>query len=189
MKKKFIKKMCVTAVFIALATVLSLITVFRMPLGGSVTLFSMVPIVLLTLVYGVKHGLFSAFLYSLIQLFIGITVNGLLGWGLSAEFLIGSVFFDYIIAFTVIGFSGVFGNTSVLRVSFGTALAVAVRFVCHTFSGGIFFASFTDWANVWAYSVLYNGLFMLPELIMTVAAVAVLYGVPQLKKALMFLDR
>ena len=62
------KRMVLTALLISLATVLSLIKVWKMPLGGSVTLLSMLPIAMLSIEYGIKWGMSSALLYSIVQL-------------------------------------------------------------------------------------------------------------------------
>ena len=75
-----VNKLTLSAIFVALATVLSLIKVIKMPLGGSVTLFSMLPIVLISCALGVKWGMAVSFVYSLIQLAFGITLDGLFGW-------------------------------------------------------------------------------------------------------------
>ena len=57
------KKLVTSAVMLALASVLSTIKIFQMPLGGSITLLSMLPVVLLSIKYGKKWGVFLAFAY------------------------------------------------------------------------------------------------------------------------------
>ena len=72
----------------------------------------------------------------------------------------------------------------------GTALAVALRFVCHFISGAIIFANFDEFVafgaswvgHPWLYSFCYNGTYMLPELIFTVIAAVILFRLPQMKK-------
>ena len=72
----------------------------------------------------------------------------------------------------------------------GTALAVALRFVCHFISGAIIFANFDEFVafgaswvgHPWLYSFCYNGTYMLPELIFTVIAAGILFRLPQMKK-------
>ena len=153
-------------ILIALAAVLSLIKVFKLPWGGSITLLSMLPICLISIRHGVKTGLFSSFVYAVIQLLFGILFDGLLGWGLTAGALISCILLDYIVAFTIIG---------------GTALAIFLRFVSHVFSGVFVFASAGklwdgfETSNTWLYSIVYNGCYMLPELIFTCIGAAVVY--------------
>ena len=108
MSKKPVYKLTLSAIFVALSTVLSLIKVYEMPLGGSVTLLSMLPVVMISIMLGLKWGIGSAFVYSLIQLIFGIALEGMLGWGLTPVMLIGAILLDYIVAFTVLGIAGAF---------------------------------------------------------------------------------
>ncbi len=181
-RKEFTKKLCVTAVLIALGSVLSLIKVYEMPLGGSVTLLSMLPIVMIPLMYGTSWGLIGAFMYSAVQLMFGIFIDGLLGWGLSPSYVIGAIVFDYLLAFTVLGFAGIFKKKGVLGIILGIVLAMVLRFLSHLVSGGIFFASWCDWNNVWIYSICYNGAYMLPEMIITAAVAVLVFKNPQIKR-------
>uniref|UniRef100_UPI00398A3D32 energy-coupled thiamine transporter ThiT n=1 Tax=Caproicibacter sp. TaxID=2814884 RepID=UPI00398A3D32 len=61
-----------SAIMLGLATVLSLIKLYQMPLGGSVTLCSMLPILLIGYKYGVKWGLLTGFTYGVIQLLLDL---------------------------------------------------------------------------------------------------------------------
>ncbi len=186
---KPIVKLTLSSVLIALATGLSMIKVIKMPLGGSVTLLSMLPIVLISCMLGLKWGLGSAFVYSVIQLLLGITVDGLFGWGLTPICLVGTIFLDYILPFTLLGLSGIMAKKGTLYITFGTALAIALRFACHFASGYIIFANFEKFVVFGSefigkpalYSVCYNGLYMLPELVITVIAVAVIFNFSQIK--------
>ncbi|MBP3310067.1 MAG: energy-coupled thiamine transporter ThiT, partial [Ruminococcus sp.] len=62
-----------------LSAALSMVKVLEMPLGGSVTLLSMLPVCMLSIMYGCKHGLFCAFLFALSQL--AVNIGQLAGWG------------------------------------------------------------------------------------------------------------
>ena len=176
------------AIMVALAFVLSCIKVFRLPWGGSITLLSLLPIAVFSIKRGVKAGLFAAFVSALIQLGQGIVADGLLGWGLTPVMLISCMFLDYIGAFTVIGLSGIFRKNGLVGRLAGTALAVLIRYIFHIISGAVIFHSSgmiwetfsTD--NEWLYSTLYNGAYMLPEMIFTVIGAAVLLKVPQIKR-------
>lgn len=189
-KRNSIQKMTLSSVFIALATGLSMIKVINMPLGGSVTLMSMVPIVFISCVLGVKWGLGTAFVYSLIQLGLGIAVDGLFAWGLTPACLIGTILLDYILPFTLLGLSGIFAKKGVLYITLGTALTVILRFLCHFASGYIIFANFEKFVVLGSsfvgrpvlYSICYNGFYMLPELIITVVATALIFRFSQVNK-------
>ena len=79
-----------------------------------------------------------------------------------------------------------------MGICIGTGAAVALRFVSHLFSGAVIFANFeqfvafgAEWVGrPWFYSVCYNGAYMLPEMIITMAAAAILFRLPQLHKIL-----
>ena len=189
-QKKFsLKKMALSAVMVALATALSLIKVWQMPLGGSVTLLSMLPIIVLAYFLDTKWALISAFVYSLIQLALGIMLEGVLAWGLTPISLCGTFFLDYIIPFTMLGFAGIFSKKETFGLCFGTAFVMVVRFLCHFVSGIIIFDIWCPWKSVWIYSLCYNGTFMLPELIITTIAVYLLGKSGGLNRIKRFVDR
>ena len=187
-KNKPVYKLTFSAVMVALASALSLIKIYELPLGGAVTLLSMLPIVVISISLGLKWGVGSSFVYSLIQLFFGITLDGLLGWGLTAAYLVGSIFLDYLIPFTGLGFAGAFAKKGYAGTLAGISLVFVLRFVSHLFSGAILFGIPEKWAdkfnNVWLYSAAYNGSYMLPELVITLVAAAIIFRLPQVKKIL-----
>lgn len=192
MKKNNTYKLAVCAIMVALGAVLSLVKIWKMPFGGSITLLSMLPCAMVSIAFGLKWGLAASFVESVIQLALGITMDGLFAWGLTPGSLIGVIMLDYIVAFTVIGLAGMFRSKGYLGICVGTGLAVALRFVSHLFSGAVIFANFeqfvafgAEWVGrPWLYSVCYNGAYMLPEMIITMVAAAVLFRLPQLKKLL-----
>ena len=181
-KQKNIRKMTLCAVFVALATVLSFIKVYELPLGGSITLLSMLPIIIVGVFLGPKWGMCSAFLYSLIQFAQGAILDGLFGWGLTPLSLIGTIFLDYIIAFSVLGLVSFIKSDKPITIAIATAVVLAIRFLCHFLSGVIIFDIWCEWDNVWLYSLCYNGSFMLPELIFTVVGVAIIFSLSEIKK-------
>ena len=170
------------AVMIALSVVLSFIKIWKMPLGGSVTLLSMLPVCVVSVRHGLKWGLASSFIYSLFQLVFGITMDGLLGWGLTPMMLVGCIMFDYIIAFTVLGIAGLFRKNSSGGIYAGMTLAFLGRFISHFISGYVIFKNLDQWElfgkafseRPVLYSVCYNGMYMLPELVFSLAAVFIL---------------
>ena len=172
------------AIMIALATVLSFIRVVKLPWGGSITLLSMLPIVLFSIRRGIKSGLTVSFLFALIQFIQGI-MDGLFGWGLTPGSLIACIFLDYLLAFTVLGLAGLFRQKGVTGWISGIALAILLRFAMHFLSGVIIWQSFGQlWGdffteNTVLYSLLYNGAYMLPEMIFTIIGAVVLLKMPK----------
>lgn len=177
------------AVMIALSAVLSFIRIYKLPWGGSITLLSMLPIAFFSIRHGTKKGLAVSFLFSLIQLAQGIS-DGLFGWGLSPLMLISCIVFDYVGTFTAVGLSGMFRGKGVAGWIGGTFTALLLRFVCHFLSGIVVWKTFGElWdgfstENIYLYSLLYNGSYMLPEIILTCIGAFLLFRVPQTKKLL-----
>jgi len=186
MKSKKIRIMVEGAIMLALATALSFIQIYKLPWGGSITLLSMLPIVLFSIRRGLKAGLAVSFLYSLIQFFQGI-MDGLFGWGLTPVMLIACIFIDYILAFTVLGLGGLFRKKGTAGWIAGITVSIVLRFVMHFLSGVIIWKSFGElWEGFSTessvlYSILYNGSYMLPELILTIVAAVILLNVPQVR--------
>ena len=178
------------AVMVALATVLSYIRIIHLPWGGSVTLLSMLPIVIYSIRYGVGGGISVSFVFSLIQLAQGV-MDGLFGWGLTPLMLAACILLDYVAAFSAVGLAGVFKKRGYFGWLAGTALAVVLRFLLHFLSGVVIWHSFGELWNGFStdneivYSLLYNGAYMLPEMVFTMIGAALLLKVPQTKKVIL----
>ena len=185
-----------SAIMIALATVLSMIKVYQAPYGGSITLLSMAPLIVLAMRRGTKVGLAAAFVRSLICLLLGFSD---VMWVPTVGGIVLCILFDYIFAFTVLGLGGIFRNvhfsdnetTNLIIASvLGALVATGLRFLCHVISGAvIWYALDLEWyaddpghivhrCGAWMFSLIYNGAYMLPEMIETCI------GVPLLTKAL-----
>ncbi|MDR0974238.1 MAG: energy-coupled thiamine transporter ThiT [Ruminococcus sp.] len=183
-QSRLLVRLVTSAILIALAAALSNIKLMALPLGGSITLLSMLPICLLSLKYGVKWGLVCAFLYSLTQIMFDL--GSIMTWGLTLKTWIGCIAFDYILPFTALGLSGIFGSKTVPRICAGITLSLVIRFVCHFISGSIVFATWCPegW-NVYLYSLAYNGSYILPEMILTIAGAVALFKIPASRKLLL----
>ncbi len=161
------RKLTLCAVMISIATVLSQITLFRLPSGGAVTAGSMVPIMMISFLFGTKWGIFSALVYALIQGVTGFYAPPVQNF---ISFLI-VILFDYVIAFGVLGFAGgiwkIFGRKK-WSVSFSSALAVFLRFLCHLVSGIFIWSAYApDGQSPFVYSLIYNGSYMIPEILIS----------------------
>ncbi|MBP5245819.1 MAG: energy-coupled thiamine transporter ThiT [Clostridia bacterium] len=172
-----VRKLVESALFIALATVLSLIKI-DLPFGGGVTVLSMLPIVFCSHRWGWKWGVATAFVYSALQLVLGLDN---VSYVTSAVMVFGVIFLDYIIAYTFIGFSGIFGNSR-KAVFLGILVTFVLRFLCHLVTGAWIWGEWMPeefmnmtMTNVWIYSFLYNGWYMLFEIVFTEIAAMLLY--------------
>ena len=131
-----LRRLTESAVMLAIATVLSLLQ-FTGPwaLGGSITVCSMLPVVLLSHRYGVKWGLLTALAYSLLQLLLGLNNVQYAPDALTAA---GIILLDYVLAYTVLGFASAF-NRLVKDRRWAIVLGIVVtffgRFLCHFLSG------------------------------------------------------
>ena len=164
-----------SAVLLALATVLSLVKIYQMPLGGSVTLCSMLPVLLLGYKYGVKWGLLTGFVYGVIQLLLDVAAA--LSWGLTPVALAASFIFDYLLAFACLGLAGLFGR-GFPKYAAGMFAAVLLRFAMHVISGVTAYASWLpkEWqGHLFLYSLAYNGSFLLPDFAISFAVGLLLY--------------
>ena len=167
-KLKFSTKIIAeTVMFVALATVLSYLKLFSLPQGGSVTAASMVPILWLALRRGPKVGLFAATVYGLVQFALGPYI-----------YHPAQVLLDYPIAFGLLGLAGFFQK----RPFIGVSLGIIGRFVAHFLSGIIFFSSYApEGMHPAVYSAVYNGGYLLVELVITIYVIYLLRASKVLK--------
>ena len=171
-----------SAIFIALGTILSILKI-DLPFGGGVTIASMLPLVIISHRWGWKWGTLTAFVYSLIQLMLGLDN---VGYATTFATAVGVIFLDYIIAYTVIGLSGIFDNImgrTRAAMAVGIAVTFTLRFLCHLITGvwiwgGWMPETFMNMTmtSPWLYSFLYNGWYMLAELIVTEIIAMLIYA-------------
>ncbi len=173
------------SVLLALSVVLSFIEVWKMPMGGGITLLSMLPICLVAVKYGLKGALPTAFLYSVIQFAIGFGSGNVFVYCTTASTWIICMLFDYIVPFTVLGLAGMFrkrfGNFGIIL---GIALVIFIRFVCHYITGVVIWGQWAEGMSPYLYSLIYNGQYMLPECIFTCIGAMVLIKIPQVRRLL-----
>jgi thiamine transporter len=146
------------AVAIAISFVLSYIRIVKLPAGGSITLASMLPMFIFAYIAGPRVGMLAGLCYGMLQF---IQDAYFVHW---TQFLI-----DYPIAFALLGLAGLSKD----NVYIGAAIGSAARFVCHFLSGVVFFAEYAGDQNVFWYSLTYNGSYILPDLIICLAVLAV----------------
>lgn len=170
-KKKFsAKQLSFSAMAIALAMVTSMLKLWDMPMGGSVTLFSMLFIVLIGYWYGLGAGLATATAYGILQLIIDPYIISF------PQMLI-----DYVFAFGALGLSGLFSKSKYGLIK-GYLFGVFGRYVFAFLSGWIFFATYTPefFNSSVVYSLAYNGAYLGAEALLTL----ILISLPPVNKAL-----
>ena len=176
----------------------------EMPFGGQVTLVSMLPVVLISYRHGVKWGLVSGAAYALIEMAIGAKTvaaafqPGYFGDGLMLLNAFIMCILDYLVAFSVLGLGGIFRDRIESRstaLSCGALVALGARYAAHIISGYILFSGWAEWFftqdgfPAWGaglvnslspellglvYSIVYNGMYMVPEMVLTAIAAALI---------------
>jgi len=187
-KNDSLKKLAVCSMMVALSFVLSLFAPFKFwAQGGSVTIASMVPVILVALLFGTKWGLGCAFVNSVLQLMMGF-MEGMGSWGLSVPVLICSILLDYILAYTVIGLAGIFKGKDSVRAVLGSVFVCVLRFGFHFLSGWAFFGMWAEEGyTALSWALFYNMSYMLPETVITaVVAGAVAALIPTLRRNFSF---
>ena len=166
-----IRALCEGALMVALAFVLSFVKLWELPNGGSLTP-AMFPILLFGLRWGVGRGLMAGFVFGLLQLIF----DGAYAWGWQSMVL------DYLLAFTPLGLSGLFRGKA-WGIFPGTVVGCISRFVIHYISGVTIYRIIEPTAipglgtfdNAHVYSLVYNGSYMLPNMLLALAIAGVLY--------------
>ena len=182
----------------------------EMPFGGQVTLASMLPVVLISYRHGVKWGLVAGVAYAFIQMAIGARTvaaafqPGYFGDGRMLLNAFIMCVLDYLLAFTLLGLGGCFRNTIKrpgIGLACGSLVALAARYLAHVLSGYILFAGWAEWFFTqdgfpswgmalveklspgvlgFTYSLVYNAMYMVPEMIITAMAAMLLGRVHQI---------
>ena len=158
-----------SAVMIAVGTVLSMLKI-DFVMGGGITICAMLPLVMISFKFGTKWGVFTAFVFSVLQCLLGLDN---VQYSTSVGMAIAIVLLDYIVAYTVIGFSGIFKNKAKdikNAIVFGIAVTFFARFICHFITGWMIWDAL--WPNEFGmaaplYSLCYNGSYMLAEAIIS----------------------
>ncbi len=159
------------AILVALAFVLSFVKLYELPNGGSLTP-AMFPIVLYGLRWGVVRGLGAGFVFGLMQLIF----DGAYAWGWQSMIL------DYLLAFPPLGLAGLFKGKA-WGIFPGTVIGCVGRFIVHYISGVTIYKIVAPtevpglgvYDNASLYSLVYNGSYMLPNMVLALVLAAVLY--------------
>ena len=182
----------------------------EMPFGGQVTPVSMLPVVLISYRHGVKWGLVSGVAYAMIEMAIGARTvaaafqPGYFGDGTMILNALIMCVLDYLGAFTVLGLGGCFRNRIQhpgTALCCGSLVALGARYAAHIGSGYILFSGWAEWFftqdgfPAWGaslveslspqmlgfvYSLVYNGMYMVPEMILTAIVAVFIARVPKI---------
>jgi len=170
MNHRKLRSLCEGAILVAAATALSYLKLFELPQGGSVCI-GMLPIFLYCVRWGWKSGLLASFAYGLLQLIF----DGAYAWSWQSMLL------DYVLAFTVLGFSGIFAGQK-RGIFYGTVLGCILRFIVHYIAGVTIWRIYgptelfnTTFLNPRLYSAVYNGSYVAIDMVLCLVIFALLY--------------
>lgn len=161
------------AILIALAEILSLLPFYRFPWGGSIDL-AMLPIIVICVRWGFGPGMLVSVTHAIFQTLFegGIAI----GW----QSIVG----DFLLAYTVLGVAGLFRGKFVPA----TVVSCTLRFLVHYVVGATVWAEYMPeeffgmtMTTPWIYSALYNGAYMLPDMVMVLIAGLLLLKTPARK--------
>lgn len=165
-----LRALCEGAIFVAFAVVLSLLPVGKMPQGGSFDL-AMLPIFVYCVRWGFGPAMLASFVYGIVQMLLegGIAI----GW----QSIIG----DFIIAYAVLGVSGLFHKNK-YGYFYGVVAGCCARFLVHYVVGATIWAEYMPeqffnltMTTPWIYSALYNGSYMLVDMVLCLVIGALLW--------------
>ncbi len=162
MKKTKVLTEC--AVAVALAVLCSFIKVWEMPQGGSVSL-TMVPLLFIAFRRGTVAGVVTGAVYGAVSMiFAGVIYHPM------------SILLDYVLAYGALGVAGLFGR-SIKGIVGGTFFGVLLRFISSLVSGAVLFGSYApEGQNPWIYSLGYQASYMVPELVISIVVISILFA-------------
>ena len=166
-----VRALCEGALMVALAFVLSFVKLYQLPNGGSLTP-AMFPILFFALRWGLSQGLTAGFVFGLLQLLF----DGAYAWGWQSMVL------DYLLAFTPLGLAGLFRGKA-WGIFPGTVVGCLGRYLVHHISGVTIYRiieptaipGFGTYDNPHLYSLVYNGVHMIPNMLLALAIAGLLY--------------
>ena len=173
MKNTRLRALTESAILIALAEILSLLPFYKLPWGGSIDL-AMLPIIMICVRWGFGPGMLAATAHAILQTLMegGIAI----GW----QSIIG----DFLVAYMVLGLAGLFRGKFVPA----TLVACGARFLVHYVVGATIWAEYMPetffgmtMTTPWFYSALYNGAYMLPDMVLVLIAGLLLLKTPAKK--------
>ncbi|MDR2359827.1 MAG: energy-coupled thiamine transporter ThiT [Oscillospiraceae bacterium] len=171
------------AILAAASFVLSLIPGPSMPMGGTISWFSTVPVLLAAIRHGSAWGVGTAFVYGFTQMLLGMS-NVTYALAVSPAAAVGCALLDYLLAYAVIGFAGLLYKTAKSKIA-GVILAVpvtgALRLLCSFLSGVLIYGAYAwDGWPVWLYSLAYNAAWCVPDAALALIGVLALGNIKAL---------
>ncbi len=173
------KILCECAIMLAMSIALSFFAITPGTFGGSITPASMLPVLFVGIRHGYKWGFGTAFAYSIFQLLTGLSYFSYIkGFG---PYLI-CILFDFILAFSMLGLTSLAkpkrdengeARVNLVKIFAFLAIAMVSRFICHFISGVTIWKSYDIYNSPAVYSLVYNLIYMLPEMLICLAVAGI----------------
>ena len=209
---KLVTSAMMIALGTAVSLVCEYIPFLNLPFGGTITFASLLPLVIIGYLYGPGWGFGSAFVYAIMQMAVGFRTVGALFTPGSDSFMgigvaFGVILLDYLLAFTSVGISSLFRGIRrpAGAIVLGTAAGLLACYFFHTVSGMLFYGAWAEWfftetvfgelaVGKWilerfsgfglaaVYSLVYNGCYMIPEILITMVCGAAVASMPQIQE-------
>lgn len=155
------------SVIISLSIVLSFFVIFRLPLGGSVTLAQTLPLIWFSLHRGCKYGVIASFIFGIVKLILSFSVP----LGDDMFIILYALVLDYILSYVVIGLTPLYVKKVKnfrYKMLFGGIVSNIFRLIVNIISGALVWGRYLPCQKyAWCYSIAYNSSYMIPEIIIT----------------------
>lgn len=154
-----------------------------LPLGGSITLGKLLPIIFFTYFYGLKSGIFAGIVYSFLQIIIFFHIPP----AKTAFSFLAVILLDYTLPYVFIGLTHIFKNyfSSIKKYFTASILfSYGIRFISSATSGVLVWGAYVpNKCNVWIYSICYNLIYIIPEMLISLVVCNILLNFFTLKNA------
>ncbi len=164
------KTMVVSALLVGLSIVLTRITIWSLPQGGSVSLFGMLPIVICAYFFGTRRAVMCGMCVGMIDLiFKPYVIHPI------------QLLLDYPLAFGAIGFAGLIFMAKKDGLIPAYLFGVLCRYICAVISGVVFFGAYApEGFSALTWSLWYNVLYLAIE----AAGTVILLLIPSVRHSL-----
>jgi thiamine transporter len=168
---------------VAMSVILSMLPSVSLPFGGSVSWFSTLPVIAVSLRHGVRWGVLAALVYSVTQLLLGMANVAAVPAGTAGAMVLCALL-DYVIAYSALGLTGTVARglgRGAAGVAAGMVVTGLIRLLCSFLSGVLIWGAYApEGTSVWAYSLGYNASWCVPDVLITLVGAVLLSRVRSL---------
>lgn len=175
------RALCEGAIMVALAIILGMLRLYRLPDGGSITI-AILPLVFFAVRYGPSWGFLAGFVYG--------GLDYVVGHGIAIDWT--SILCDYFIAYGLLGLGAGLFQKNKYRAYFGTLAGGFLMFMSSYLVGVFVWGKYMPeeflgltMTTPWFYSFLYNIIWAGPDIVLTLIVFAILHRVKPMRKLLL----